>query len=108
MAKYLLIASRDTFETNDVSRFYELARGLKMEGNDVTLFLVQNGVLSARQASHTNGLGDVANAGVQVLADDFSLRERGIGKDRLVSGVTPAPLETVIDAMADGSKMLWN
>lgn len=108
MAKYLLIASRDTFETNDVSRFYELARGLKKEGNDVTLFLVQNGVLSAREASQANGLGDVANAGVKVLADDFSLRERGIGKDRLVSGVTPAPLETVIDAMADGSKMLWN
>ncbi len=108
MAKYLLIASRDTFETNDVLRFYELAGNLKKEGNDVTLFLVQNGVLSARQASQTNGLGDVAKAGVRVLADDFSLRERGIGNDRLVSGVTPAPLETVIDAMADGSKMLWN
>ncbi len=108
MAKYLLIASRDTYDSNDVSRYYELAKGLKQEGNDVTLFLVQNGVLSARQASQSNGLTDVANAGVQVLADDFSLRERGIGTDRLVSGVAPAPLDTVIDAMADGSKMLWD
>ncbi len=108
MAKYLLIESRDTFEAKDVTRYYDLAKGLKQDGNDVTLFLVQNGVLSAREASQTNGLADVANAGVKVLADDFSLRERGIGKDRLVSGVTPAPLETVIDAMADGSKMLWD
>lgn len=108
MAKYLLIASRDTFEAKDVSRYYDLAKGLKQDGNDVTLFLVQNGVLSAREASQTNGLADVAKAGVHVLADDFSLRERGIGTDRLVSGVTPAPLDTVIDAMADGSKMLWD
>ena len=108
MAKYLLIASRDTYDSNDVSRYYKLAKGLKQDGNDVTLFLVQNGVLSARQASQSNGLADVAGAGVQVLADDFSLRERGIGTDRLVSGVKPAPLDTVIDAMADGSKMLWD
>ena len=108
MAKYLLIESRDTFESKDVSRYYDLAKGLKQDGNDVTLFLVQNGVLSAREASQANGLADVANAGVQVLADDFSLRERGIGSGRLVAGVTPAPLDTVIDAMADGSKMLWD
>lgn len=108
MAKYLLIESRDTFESKDVSRYYDLAKGLKQDGNDVTLFLVQNGVLSAREASQTNGLADVAGAGVKVLADDFSLRERGIGNGRLVAGVTPAPLDTVIDAMADGSKMLWD
>ncbi len=108
MAKYLLIESRDTFESKDVARYYGLAKGLKQEGNDVTLFLVQNGVLSAREASQSNGLADVASAGVKVLADDFSLRERGIGTGRLVSGVTPAPLDTVIDAMVDGSKMLWD
>ena len=48
MAKYLLIESRDPFDNNVVARQYELAINLVKEGNEVTLFLVQNGVLPAR------------------------------------------------------------
>ena len=61
MAKYLLIESRDTFESKDVSRYYDLAKGLKQDGNDVTLFLVQNGVLAARQNARFAALGAVAD-----------------------------------------------
>ena len=50
----------------------------------------------------------VADAGVQVLADDFSLRERGIVAQRLVSGVKPSPLDVVIDQLAEGRKVLWH
>ena len=51
MANYLLIESRDPFDSNDVANFYGLASGLAKAGNGVTLFLVQNGVLPARQSS---------------------------------------------------------
>ena len=50
MAKYLLIESRDPFDTNDVGYFYETAENLVSEGNEVTLCLVQNGVLPARRS----------------------------------------------------------
>jgi predicted peroxiredoxin len=108
MAKYLLIESRDPFESNDVSYFYNLATGLAKGGNEVTLFLVQNGVLAARQSARSDALRTVAEAGVHVLADDFSLRERGIAASRLASGVKPAPLDTVIDQLAEGCKALWH
>ncbi len=108
MDKYLLIESRDPFESNDVPYFYGLATGLAKDGNDVTLFLVQNGVLAARQNPRAAVLRAVAEAGVHVLADDFSLRERGIAASRLVSGVTPSPLDTVIDQLAEGRKALWH
>ena len=48
MARYLLISSRDPFESADTSAYYELAAGLAREGNEVAVFLVQNGVLTAR------------------------------------------------------------
>ena len=108
MAKYLLIESRDAFDSNDVANYQGMATGLAKAGNDVTLFLVQNGVLSARSAGASNGLSAVAKAGVSVLADDFSLRERGIPSDKLVDGVSPAPLDTVIDQLVDGAKALWH
>jgi intracellular sulfur oxidation DsrE/DsrF family protein len=107
MAKYLLIESRDPFEVNDVLYFYDLA-GVLAKDSEVTLFLVQNGVLPARRSARSRHLSDLAKAGVRVLADDFSLRERGIGADRLADGVRPAPLDVVIDQLAEGRKALWH
>ena len=109
MAKYLLIESRDPFESNDVAHNYELAANLASAGNEVTLFLVQNGVLPARSgAKAPPALAAAAKAGVRILADDFSLRERGIVGGRLTPEVKPAPLDTVIDALGEGCRAIWH
>ncbi len=107
MAKYLLIESRDPFD-HDVSRDYGLAQGLAQEGHTVTLFLVQNGVLPARRSAKSEALTKLARAGVEILADDFSLRERGIGQDRLAEGVKAAPLDVVVDQLAEGRRAIWS
>jgi predicted peroxiredoxin len=108
MAKYLLIESRDPFDSNDVANFYGLASSLAKEGNAVTLFLVQNGVLAARTSDKGGALRAVADAGVEVLADEFSLRERGIAATRMVAGVKASPIDVVIEQLADGRKALWH
>jgi len=54
MAKYLLIESRDPFEYGDVDYFCNMAGDLASAGNDVTLFLIQNGVLMCRQGVQGN------------------------------------------------------
>jgi predicted peroxiredoxin len=108
MAKYLLIESRDPFDNSVVARQYELAVNLVQDGNEVTMFLVQNGVLPARPGSCSTLLSNAALAGVQVLADDFSLRERGIPANQLAEGVQSAPLSVVIDQLADGRKAIWH
>ncbi len=107
MAKYLLIESRDQFDSSDES-YWQMALDLKRAGNEVTLFFVQNGVLSTRRGPKTEGLGKVKDAGVTILADDFSLKERGIAKDRMVDGVEVSPLDLVIDQMAEGAKTIWH
>ena len=106
MAQYLLIESRDPFESNDVAYYYDLARGLVEDGNQVTLFLAQNGVLSARPSARSAALSALARNGVTVLADDFSLRERGSA--RLAEGVTAAAIDVVVDHLAAGHKTLWH
>lgn len=108
MAKYLMIESRDPFESNEVTNYYDLALGLAREGNEVTLFLVQNGVLPARRSEKSGALENLATAGVTILADEFSLRERGIGADRLASGVKASPLDVVVDQLAEGRKAMWH
>jgi sulfur relay (sulfurtransferase) complex TusBCD TusD component (DsrE family) len=106
MAQYMLIESRDPFESNDVGYYYDLAKGLVESGNQVTLFLAQNGVLPARASAHSPTLSALARSGVTVLADDFSLQERGIAK--LIEGVAAAPIDVVVDHLAAGHKTLWH
>lgn len=108
MSRYLFIESLDPFESNDVAHYYELAAGVARAGDHVTLFLVQNGVLAARRSARSDPLRALAELGVEVLADEFSLRERGIPEDRLAPGVRPAPLDVVIDRLAHGCNALWH
>jgi predicted peroxiredoxin len=108
MGSYLLVESRDPFESADVPYYYDLAAGLARKGHAVTLFLVQNGVFPARKGSSSDAVSRLAKAGIQVLADEFSLRERGISADRLATGVEVAPLERVIDLLGEGRKALWH
>ena len=106
MAEYLLIESRDPFESNDVGYYYELARGLAEAGNGVTLFLAQNAVFAARRSAAAPKLQALAGSGVKILADDFALKERGITKLR--DGVQVAPIEIVVDHLEAGHKALWH
>ena len=106
MAGYLLIESRDPFESNDVGYYYDLARGLVDAGEKVTLFLVQNGVFAARPSAKAPQLRVLVGSGVKILADDFALKERGITK--LLDGVQIAPIEIVVDHLEAGHKALWH
>jgi predicted peroxiredoxin len=107
MASYLLFESQEPFQSAEVPRHYELAAGLKAQGNQVTLFLVQNGVTAARRSVQSDALARLVEKGVEVLADDFSLRERGIAPSRLATGVKVAPLDDAVDQLAEGRKALW-
>lgn len=107
MSNYLLIESRSPAESSGAF-CHELARRLASEGHRVTMFLVQNGVLPARKGAQGKEIDASNKAGVCVLVDDFSLRERGIGKDELVAGVTPSPLETVVDCLSQGYRAMWH
>ena len=53
-------------------------------------------------------LAETVLAGVSVVADGFSLRERAIPEKALQAGIVPAALERVVDALADGAKTLWH
>lgn len=105
---YLLIESRDPFDGPGAERCYDLARELARRRNRVVLFLIQNGVLPARRGARNAALLESTRAGVSVRADEFSLRERGIAPDRLAAGVEPAPISAIVDALADGAKVIWH
>ncbi len=107
MSTYVMLQSKSPWGSADVPRFYELARALEKSGA-VTLFLVQNGVMTARAGATDEAFDRLLGKGVRVLADEFSLRERGIERDSLKAGVEAGAIEEVVDLLAAGAKALWH
>ena len=111
MARYVLIESRDPFEYGDSLYMYDLAGDLAGKKNDVTLFLIQNGVLTTRQGVKNNPLAGLQQRApsVNVAADDFSLRERGIAKSSIGGGVEVSNVDNLVDLLVeDGTKIVWH
>ena len=109
MTGYLFIETRDPFESRDTEFVAETAAALKERDNEVTVFLVQNGVLAARRGARDTYLAGLARAGVHILADDFSLRERGIAGNELRAGVTQAGVDDLVRLLArEETKAIWH
>lgn len=107
MSRYVFIQSRDPFEARDPQFLEETAIAVKERGHDVTVFLVQNGVLAARQS--TRRLERLTQAGVTILADDLSLRERGITHDELAPSVQEAGIGALVEAIVqENTKAIWH
>ena len=108
MGGYVLVGASDPAETIDGLRLYEVGAALAEHGDEVMVFLVQNGVLACRSRSAgAAGLGSLA-ASATVMADDFSLRERGIAAAEVMAGVQVAGIDALVDAAMEGDrKVVW-
>ncbi|YAI82707.1 MAG: DsrE family protein [cyanobacterium endosymbiont of Rhopalodia sterrenbergii] len=105
MSQYFLIESKSPFESTEVIHDYQLASDLAESGHEVTLFLVENGVLAIRSTIIPPELANMNS--VKVLADIFSLEERGIEYSEVNSGIQVSSISSVVDAMGQGQKTLW-
>jgi|SRR5688572_28625502 sulfur relay (sulfurtransferase) complex TusBCD TusD component (DsrE family) len=109
MTHYVFIESRDPFESRDTQFVEQTATALRQRGHQVTVFLVQNGVLAARQNARDTSLARMAAAGVSLLADDFSLSERGIQSAELRTGIEPAGVERLVEVLVqEQTRAIWH
>ena len=108
MTSYLLIESRDPFESRGFGQRCDLAATMVAGGAAVTLFLVENGVLAARASARAQEIEKLSRSGVSVLADEFALRERGIAAAELAPSVKSTGLDELVKRLAAGAKSIWN
>jgi len=108
MSAYTLIESRDPLESSGPEKTRRLAAKLAEQGNEVTIFLVQNGVGCARRGVLDQELESLRTSGVTLFADGFALRERGIAESGMAATVQSQDLHTLLDQLANGHKLLWN
>jgi sulfur transfer complex TusBCD TusB component (DsrH family) len=110
MSRYLLIESRDPFENRESENFLDLVGKLAESGDQVILFLIQNGVLALRKGSlFTGKIKDLLKENVQIHADRFSVDERAIQERERMEQVTCSNLDEILDIMLEpGMKTIWH
>ncbi len=104
----MLISSRDPFECRETENFYRLAINLKNGGHSVRLFLIQNGVFPARKSSINRTFATLIRQGIHIEVDDFSAKERAIGKVDLKKNIRLSAIDKIIDCLAEGTKTIWH
>jgi sulfur transfer complex TusBCD TusB component (DsrH family) len=107
MTRYMIIETRDPHEARDVQWMAELAANLQRGGAQAAVMLAENGVFAARTGAAATALRTLADAGCQVFADRYALRERGIRDADLAKGVKAADLDVVVDALEAGVSVMW-
>ena len=107
MSRYLIVGSRDLMEYKESDFALNVASSLKKKGNEATLFLVENGVLAARKGSDVAAkLTALSKEGVKVLAEDLSLKMRGV-KER-AEGVSESNMDALAELVLNGAdKVIW-
>ena len=101
----MIIETRDPMAVRDVEWTAGLLTAMRAADGRCTLLLAENGVLGARASAPA--FAGLAGAGVEILADRFALRERGIAEDGLAAGIAAAELDIVVDRLIAGGRVLW-
>jgi sulfur relay protein TusB/DsrH len=109
MSRYLLIETKSPLDGGTYA--FELGRQLRELEHDVTVYLLQDGVLTARRsfAAGQKLIQEAEGSGLCVLADAVSARQRGVIGDRVARGVDVADMGELVDLLMErADKAIWH
>lgn len=109
MANYLLIESKSPLDGGEYA--FDLAKQLRKLKHTVTIYLVQDAVFTARKrfAAGEKLVSTAKAATARLLADEISLRQRGITKERLSGAVRASNMDELVDLLMEKSdKAIWH
>ncbi len=109
MARYVLVESKNPLDGGDYA--FQLGRQLRQLDHDVTIYMVQDAVFAGRRRFDAGEklVQQARQDGVHLLADEISLRQRGITGDRLSDAVRSSGMDELVDLMMERSdKAIWH
>ena len=116
MAKpFLIVLSKDSYSYREAQFALDIAGKLTMEGVEVLMYLIEDGVFAVKNdqkpkkgLSAEQQIKKLIDIGVDILAEDLSLKARGITGDKIVNGVHVSNLDEFIDVLMEKSgKVTW-
>jgi sulfur relay protein TusB/DsrH len=106
MASLLLVLSKDPYSTEIPDLVLNIGLDAKEKGNDVCLYLIEDGVTATRAGSYSEKISNVQSNGIKVYADDKSVAARGI-EGKIISGVEVKDIEVLFDFIMESDRVAW-
>jgi predicted peroxiredoxin len=109
MARYVLVETKNPLDGGRWA--FDLGQQLRELDHDVTIYLLQDGVFSARRNFKAGEelVQHAVGQGVRILADQVSLRQRGVVAGRVATKVGVSEMGELVDLLMERSdKAIWH
>jgi sulfur relay protein TusB/DsrH len=106
MTNLLLVLSKDPFTTETPDLVLDIGRNAKEKGNEVSLYLIEDGVTAARKSEFGNKLIAAEKKGIKIFADDKAILSRSL-TDKLIDGVEIKEIGTLLDYIMKYDRVVW-
>jgi sulfur relay (sulfurtransferase) complex TusBCD TusD component (DsrE family) len=109
MSRYLLIETKGPLEGGEYS--FDLGKQLREDRHDVTIYLLQDAVFAARRKFQRGEalVSEARRHDLKLMADEISLRQRGVTGERLSPDVQRSTMPELVDLLMERSdKAIWH
>ena len=106
MTNLLLVLSKDPYTTETPDLVLDIGLDAKEKGNDVSLYLVEDGVTAARKSGFGNELAAAHKKGIKIYADDKAVLSRSL-TNKLISWVEIKEIGTLLDFIMEHDRVVW-
>lgn len=100
MTNLLLVLSKDPYSTEIPDLVIDIASNSKEKGNNVALYLVEDGVTATRKCEFGDKIMAALKKGIKVYADDKAVLARGLS-EKLIDGVETREIGSLLDFIMD-------
>jgi sulfur relay (sulfurtransferase) complex TusBCD TusD component (DsrE family) len=101
-----MVLSKDPYTTETPDLVLDIGLNAKDKGNDVSLYLVEDGVTAARKTEFGNKLTAAHKKGIKIYADDKAVLSRALAT-KLAGGVEIKEIGTLLDFIMNYDRVVW-
>ncbi len=106
MTNLLMVLSKDPYTTETPDLALDIGLDAKEKGNDVSFYLVEDGVTAARKSEFGDKLSAAHKKGIKIYADDKAVLSRSL-TDKLISWVEIREIGTLLDFIMEYDRVVW-
>ncbi|NJD53041.1 MAG: DsrE family protein [Candidatus Methanoperedens sp.] len=106
MVNLLLIMSKDPYTTETPDLVLDIGLNAKEKGNDVSLYLIEDGITAARKSEFGNKLAAAQKKGIKIYADDKAVLSRSL-TNKLIGGVEIKEIGALLDYIMEYDRVVW-
>ncbi len=106
MTNLLMVLSKDPYTTETPDLALDIGLDAREKGNDVSLYLVEDGVTAARKSEFGDKLSAAHKKGIKIYADDKAVLSRSL-TNKLISWVEIKEIGTLLDFIMEYDRIVW-